>query len=212
MNNETKLNQAKPIKKLVLSGMRTNPRMTIVDAMVNSATDLHHIQSINIMSQKIETAFQPGTVIAEAGKGWYTEHEGHYVLIDKYILLSNEVLMNIKFNMHTEDMKNRIDFLLETPKSSQFLQPDKHFINFYLTPQIRAMRLAIYAYKNQGLIEYFEKKRIEMIKFLTDTNNVKNAENNKHLLKELKSEQQEPVIEQKHGIVIISEKKKPFWK
>ena len=72
--------------------------------------------------------------------------------------------------------------------------------------------MAIYAYKNQALIGYFEKKRIEMIKFLATSGNPKNAD--KQLIEELKSEQQEPVTEQKNGIIIISgkSKKKPFWK
>ena len=176
--------KTKPTQRLVLPGQPI-PKMTIVDTLINLE---FKIQSLNFMFQSINYKSHQNVVIVKTGK-WKTKHpSGDYVPVDKYILFPNQVINDLKSNTHLEDIKKRINVLLETPNSNQTLgfefpqtsQSNKHFIIFYWIPQIKAIRIAMYAYKNQELIEYFEKKCVEKINYLLNIN-TKSVENQEFL-------------------------------
>ncbi len=100
-----------------------------------------------------------------------------------------------------KDMKELIDKIFQAIDVARF-PPEKQEcpmrVIFWLSGQPTSIWLMTQASKNQELIDYFEAKRAEMVKVLTDSDN-KDAKKYKPLLKELRQLQPQ-------------KKKESFWK
>ena len=88
-----------------------------------------------------------------------------------------------------------------------------------LASEFLKLRAWVHSFRSndQELIDYIEKKRIEIIKFLTDADDKEDAERYRSLLNELKKEPEQNVkwkVGQYHGVQMfdMEEKKKPLWK
>ena len=125
--------------------------------------------------------------------------------------------------MSNEEMKKIFDGWAWRVKSMRFPKQGPHYYHQSaidtLASEFLKLRAWVHSFRSndQELINYIEKKRIEIVKFLTDADDKEDAERYRPLLNELKRELEKNVkwkVGQYHGVHMfeMEEKKKPFWK